>query len=193
MKFQGIEFHSHQRSGSHYVAAVITKNFLGTDDYLPYYKNHFIGDHVHQAVWGNPNVAFVYVWRNQESVLSSMWNFRRRLGLTRCESYEDFRSKPAHQMYERGVCDAQYVGLRDTRATTGVSLYFSNVSVSPEEHWKLHKLFWEMLEARPNVKLVNYDQLVGDFNRTMQGVADWLGSDRTEFENIEQRVGWTAK
>jgi len=50
-----------------------------------------------------------------------------------------------------------------------------------------------MLEVRDNVKLVKYDDLIGDFQGTMQDIADWLGSDRTEFEDIEKKIGWTCE
>ena len=192
MRFRDLEIHSHQRSGSHYIAALLCRNFLGTDDYLPYYKNHFIGNDVYKRVWENPDVGYVYVWRSREDVLRSMWNFRARLGMS-ASSESAFSNYPANSLWRQGTCNARYVGPRDTRATTGVSYYFRDVPVSLKQHWRLHKQFWEMLEVRDNVKLVKYDDLIGDFQGTMQDIADWLGSDRTEFEDIEKKIGWTCE
>jgi hypothetical protein len=192
MRFSELEIHSHQRSGSHYVAAVVAKNFLGTDDYLPYYKNHFINEYVYRDVWRRPNVGFIYVWRNWEDVVRSMWRFRSRLGL-RSASKSEFENRPARELWRPGRCDAHYVGIRDTRATTGISFYFRDVPLSLRRHWQAHKNFWETLGAKENVKLVCYDDIVADFNGTMLDIAKWIGSDKTEFENIKQRIGWTCE
>jgi hypothetical protein len=57
--------------------------------------------------------------------------------------------------------------------------------------WRKHIDAWKTMEAgHVNVMLIRYDRLIKRFDGTMRNIAKFLGSNRKEFENITERVGW---
>ena len=60
-----------------------------------------------------------------------------------------------------------------------------------ERAWRRHIQVWtELVAQHENAHLVSYRELRVDFQAEMLKIAQFLGSDRTEFENITDRVGW---
>jgi len=61
----------------------------------------------------------------------------------------------------------------------------------PREFWEHYNGVWEKCaEENPNVVSVKYDDMVEDFKPTMAYIAARLGSDLTQFKDIDRKVGW---
>jgi hypothetical protein len=41
--------------------------------------------------------------------------------------------------------------------------------------------------------LVCYDDVMFDREGMLEYIGEWLGSDRTEFVDIEKKIGWTCE
>ena len=91
MKYDSIVITGHQRTGTHYIAAVICTNFLNTKDYIAHYKNHSLPKTVK-----NNNIAYIYTWRDFNSVAKSLFNSRKTFGLNNVNNFESFLQSPKH-------------------------------------------------------------------------------------------------
>ena len=61
----------------------------------------------------------------------------------------------------------------------------------PRDFWEYYNGLWEKCaEAHSNVVSVKYDDLMNNFKGTMAYIASRLGSDLTEFKNVDRKVGW---
>jgi len=194
MKYSDVHVYSHQRSGSHYVTALVDANFFNGRDYIRHYKNHPIGPQVVNQIVNLPQVLFLYVWRDFYKTAQSIFKQRKRFGL-HVESYDDFLASPYNQMWSNEnefdvVTDYNY--LNRAGQEVGVSYYFANINMTPKKFWEEHLAFWRGVAAEhENVHLMKFDDLLDDFNGELAKLAKAVGSDKTEFVNIEERVGWS--
>ena len=84
MKYKNIIVTGHQRTGTHYITALVSINFLNTKDYTKHYRNHMM-----PSIAVDPEVAYIYAWRDFYSTAKSIYKFRGRLGL-QINSYDEF-------------------------------------------------------------------------------------------------------
>ncbi len=193
MIHKSFHLYSHQRSGSHYIAAVIAKNFFPGKDYLQFYKNHPTGPVIEGEIVNLPDVLFIYCWRAMEPTLRSIFKLKKRFGL-KVDTYEKFLVTPYAQMWtetgERELVHFNY--LKNQGIEMDISYYFRNVNRTPPDQWKAHKDWWEqMWECHPNVMLVCYDHIRDHFKDQMDLVAEKLGVPvKDHYLNIVERVGW---
>lgn len=188
MKFRGILCTGHPRSGTHYIAALMSVNFLKDEDYLKIYRNHELPRMVQ-----DPHIAYIYVWRRFEGVARSIYVLKERFGLT-VDSFETFLTKHYSEMW--AVQDPDQVvtnvkTLQDSGKLTGISDFFEKVDMRPKAYWRYYNRKWaECAKARPNVFGICYDDMVEDFKGTMGDIGSKLGSSLSHFKDIKQKIGW---
>ncbi|MBC8176312.1 MAG: hypothetical protein H8E19_02830 [Deltaproteobacteria bacterium] len=84
MKYKNIVCIGHPRSGTHYITALISTNFLNDPDYLKIYGNHGL-----PQITCDPNVVYIHIWRAFKEVAKSIYVLKERFGLD-VGSYEEF-------------------------------------------------------------------------------------------------------
>lgn len=192
-KFNSFFLFSHQRSGSHYMAALIAKNFFKKADYLPFYRNHVFGPSVEAEIARNPKILYVYAWRSSDPCLRSIFKLKTRFGL-KADTYDEFLDTPYNKMWtEYGPRELVYYNYLLTRGNErDISYYFRNVIETPGAHWLFMKEWWKKREdVYPNVMLLCYDDLIHKFQETMDSIALRLGVPKKEkYLNEFERVGW---
>ena len=189
MKYDSIRITGHQRAGTHYIAAIICKNFLNTDNYREYYLNHKLPDVVKRN-----NIAYIFTWRNFHDTAKSVFNMRDRFGL-QVDDFSTFLKTKYNKMWRNMPFDG--IKIRwpdgDVKVNYNVSGYFKKIKHTPKEWWiRYHKQWAKVERQKPNVIRVDYDMLVNNFQSTMLGIATKLGSDKKEFMNITEKIGWNV-
>lgn len=188
MKFKGILCTGHPRSGTHYIAALVSVNFLNDEDYLKIYRNHEL-PHMVQ----DPHMAYIYVWRRFEGVARSIYVLKERFGL-KVDSYETFIAKRYSEMWGAGNPDQVVTKIRtlhEKASLSGISDFFQKVDMTPKAYWAYYNRKWaECADTHTNVFGICYDDMVQDFKGSMGDMALKLGSSLSEFKDIRQKIGW---
>lgn len=188
MKYGSMLCTGHPRSGTHYIAALMSVNFLKDEEYLKIYRNHEYPDMVQ-----DPDTAYIYVWRDFEGTARSIYVLKERFGLN-VDSYEAFLDSRYDEMW--GIKHPEDVvthvkTLNEKARFTGISDFFRNVAMTPRGFWEYYNGLWQACaKDYPNVISIHYDELVQAFQPVMQSVASRIGMEAVTFRNIEPRVGW---
>jgi hypothetical protein len=119
----------------------------------------------------------------------SMYRIQARFGL-KADSFEEFVSKPIREIRGSGEVDLELNEMsRKRRITTPVGL--SRFHGTLREYWVDHTARWHVkAKTVENLRIIRYERLMDDFDFTMNMIRSFLGSDKTEFTNIQQRVGY---
>lgn len=188
MKSKDIFCTGHPRSGTHYITALISTNFLNDSDYLKIYGNHQMPDIVQ-----NSQVAYIHVWRNFEGVAKSLFVMKERFGL-KVGNYEMFLETPYKDMWVEEKPDSVITNVRTLSGRakySGAVDYFKDVDMTPHGFWESYNRLWiAAKEKNPNIISVKYDDILKDFDGTMALVGKMLGCEVDRFTNIERKVGW---
>lgn len=188
MKYQWILCTGHPRSGTHYITAIMSLNFLDDEDYLNIYRNHELPDIV-----TDDHTAYLYIWRRFEDVSKSIYLLKERFGL-QVNSYEAFIESRYSHMWRNESPDhvVTHVRTLNQKATlNGVSDFFQEIDMTPAEYWIYYNKKWAACaEKHSNVFGICYDEMVNNFEGTMQSIALKLGSHRRRFKNINRKIGW---
>lgn len=194
MKYNKIKISSHPRSGSHYLAQLIDVNFFDGSNYLRHYGGHSYGqcNHILQSKIGQ-----IYLWRNAEDTLKSLFKMRHRFGLNE-NDFEIFKNKKISTMYDSNLKVNVHVNNIHSKKTIHVVDDFMNRTptrdFTPIEFIQQHKQSWVNCKKKcPNLLIINYDELLHEFDITMQTISDFLGRGVTEFIQVNEKVGWTPK
>jgi hypothetical protein len=193
MKYETIKVCGYRRSGTHYVTAIISTNFLDDPEYNRIYEKHRVPDKL--KVHLNPKVAYVCVKRNFDDTIKSIFNMRDRFGLD-VKSLKEMKAKTYKKMFnpKMGKTSMLVKTLSKTRTVNKIGGGLKNIALTPEAHWKMYYHLWESASrAYPNVYIISYDDLKIDFTSTMRSLATWLGSNVTKFNNIPQKIGWIVQ
>lgn len=171
--------HGHWRSGAHYLNALLKLNF-NHEDYTT--RGHaFPGPWV--VRYRSP---IFYITRNFDDVAASIWRLRERWGV-RADSFEDFlRTRYKDMYHDYGTVKIGFKGKVINAKTAGS---VAKIDMTPEAYWLKHTRAWN-LYAHPHVHHVDYDKLRAEFQKEMLAIAQYLGSDRAEFVDIEDPQGW---
>ena len=209
MKFKKVQVHGHQRSGTHFLAALIEDNILKTKNYLNCYSRspHSIGRKKVREIVSNRDTAFIVVVRPADQVLKSVFNFRERLGLV-CEDFDKFKNTPYTQMFKPGSkCKiilhtegrAGHEIKKIEKPENGLyksSSFFKGKDFTPIEWLARSYSFWNRcLQEHENVYMVSYSELISrsGFQKEMQHLGAFLGSNRKRFNRQYKKVGWHVK
>lgn len=192
MKFKDLKVYSHPRTGSHYAAALISTNFFNEQNYLKFYRGHLpYGMSLNpKRATTNSNTAFIYIRRNFNDTAKSIFKLRDRFGLN-VPNYDKFMITPYSKMWS-GHKEVKVIRetLTDLEKVEGISSFFRNVSMTPKDYHKWHFESWSKIKQQNNIFIISYDKLKEDFNAEMSRLAKFLGSDKTNFINIDKKVGW---
>ena len=93
MKYKNILSTGHPRSGTHYITALISVNFLDDTDYFKIYRNHELPDLVE-----DPDFAYLHIWRDFKAVSRSIYVLKERFGLD-VDSYGQFLKRRYSDMW----------------------------------------------------------------------------------------------
>jgi len=188
MKYKNILSTGHPRSGTHYITALISVNFLDDTDYFKIYRNHELPDLVE-----DPDFAYLHIWRDFKAVSRSIYVLKERFGLD-VDSYGQFLKRRYSDMWRVGDPDKVVTNANNLYGQAkikGVSDFFKDVNMRPREFWEHYNGVWERCaEGNPNVVSVKYDDMINNFQSTMAYLASRLGSGLMEFKNIDRKVGW---
>jgi len=189
MKYNTAKVISHPRAGSHYFAQLLNVNFFNKDSYLELYAGH--SDH-HKNWLNNPNTAVFYIYRNNEDTIKSMFNMRNRLGLV-ADNIKVFKSSTLKSMHNKNIKSETIRNVAGNKELiTEVDTFLAGYDQTPEEFLNSHKRKWLKL-ANSNFYAVSYDVLKIEFKYEMLMIAKFLGSDKTEFTQEYNRIGWYDK
>lgn len=188
MKYEAFLCTGQPRSGTHYITALISYNFLGEKDYLKIYRSH---ESV-QLVQNN-ETAYFYIWREFEPMAKSVYELKERFGL-KVGSFETFLHKRYCDMWTMGDPDEISVNARNLLGRTrvkGISDFFKNIDMDPKQFWEYHNSLWnQCAESNSNVIVIKYEDVLRDFKGEMDQIAQKIGSDKRDFKNIETKIGY---
>jgi hypothetical protein len=190
VKYKKIQVYGHQRSGTHYVSALIERNFFEGSDYLRHYaKNpHALGFEVSVR----DEVGYIYVWRDVADVLKSIYKMKSRFSLN-ADSFDAFLGSNYSDMWDPSSVGDFKIKLKtlgsETHLYQPAGARFRNQEYTPEAYWKRHVESWTSLDNK-NIHILKYEDLIGRFETTMRKLSDFLGRDRTAFVNVTEKVGW---
>jgi len=198
-KFDGkveIGVYGHKRTGNHYLIELLDLNFIKSHNPLAYSGGHGIPKELESKR------KYLYVKRNKEDTLKSLFRYRDKQGLE-AKSYDDFLSSKYKDMFNQNIkTDNEFHSLyksdemiiKRTGATKNITGHFSGIDMTPPEYYDKHVSEWEKLSIiNDNVLIVNYEDLLNDFNNTMDVIADFLEYEKGEYQDIKERVGYFPK
>lgn len=170
--------YGHQRSGTHYLAALIARNVYGLDDYphLLFDNHNLLNKSVLEQHSKN-----IYIRRNREDVLRSVYRLRSRFGLV-CDDFDVFVDTPYWEMFEYQKCQVKRKTLKTEEIVTDVSDFFSTVVHTPKQWWETHIIY---AEKQSDLLIVDYERLPD----CLDDIADYLGEKVITRESIP-KVGW---
>ena len=160
MKYRDIVSVGHPRSGTHYITALISTNFLNDPDYLKIYGNHGL-----PPIACDPSIAYVHIWREFTEVAKSIYMLKERFGLD-IGSYEEFLGTLYKDMWIRK---------KTNKLITNARTVARNVKFSGAVHF-LQKI--ERRIKKPSKVLTNVRTLTG--NTIFSGVNDF-------FQDVDMR------
>lgn len=188
MKYKDFHIRSFPRSGNCYLKYLIVHNFWGQ-------ASVEAGRVYHRPLHSIPNtkgMAFFYLWRRFESVAKSLYRVREQFGFNTSVAYKDFLTKPLCSLakvdkpHNWKINRQTYV----EDAKSGRVRSWLDVDKTLYESWEEHvRLGMIAARSAKNVMLVCHDQLLTEFDLMMLAIADFLGSDKREFEDTTTRVG----
>lgn len=178
----------HPRSGNHYLASVINKNYFNKKDYT-----FLLGSHnVPRSL--NRNIKYLYIMRNFDDVAKSVFKIKKRFGLS-VDDFDIFLTKKYSEMFDKFI-DSSIIFKKNHREkeVSGISDFFGKFDMTPEEFYKWHIGKWESIKSKnKNVLLIRYESLIGDFEQSMVRINKFLGFPNKSFLNIKEKVGWYNK
>lgn len=188
MKYDALLCTGQPRSGTHYITALISYNFLDDKDYLKIYRSHESIQLVQ-----NIETAYFYVWRDFEPMAKSIYQLKERFGL-KIDRYEAFLRSRYCDMWVMGDPDKVSINARNLwgRARVkGISDFFKDIDMCPKDFWEYHNGLWdECAKMNSNVIVVKYDDVLRDLNGEMNQISKKIDSDKKVFKNIEKKIGY---
>lgn len=188
MKYKNIIVTGHRRAGTHYVCALISRNFLGNDDYVKIYRNHKLPK---QLMPFDKNTVYICVKRNFDDVAKSMFKMRKRFGLNE-NNFKRFLKRTYRDMYKdfsRAKCRYKTLKGESIEIGTGARLRFNK---TVKGYYNDYYALWDKFQKNfPNILIVNYEDFKNDYNLALKSLAEKLGSDKESFIDIEEKIGWT--
>lgn len=185
MKYKRVKVFGVYRSGTHYISALVAKNFFNTENYL-----HFYSGHSHHHIESKDTLN-IYIHRNFEDTAKSLFVIRKRMGI-KTDDYNVFLNSKLSCLWTNKI-DSEIKtnflvrkGIRNE-----ICKDFSKKNITFKDFWSKHVKFWlGKSKSIDNILVVRYEDLLENFHETMMIIANKLGSDKTEFVNIKEKVGW---
>lgn len=191
MKYKDIHIYSHQRSGSHYFAALLSMNIFGEQDYRGRYRNHPIGKKIEHRIDKNKDILFAYIFRSFEDTAKSIFKMRDRFGLA-VDDYDVFLNTKYKDMWSSNLnFEIKINFFGEEKLESKVSTYFKNINKTPLEFWEHHRNFWLNMEKKhTNVIITMYDDLIKDLDSELSKIEKKMGAPKGGRKNIGEQIGW---
>lgn len=206
-RFRKVQIKRFPRTGGNYVAALVELNFFsGSIAQAEHYYHCWASDDDFQegakrgrGAHTDPNVlvfhddvGYIMVRRRFKDVAKSLYKIRGKFGLINVTSFEEFLAKPLDEMWsDKAESDAY--NLDFPSKNNSVSQIFKGDKRALEERYNDYCKAWDEYNDRDNFLTVHYEELLSNFQEEMLKIAKFLGSEKTEFENIERKVGWVPQ
>ncbi|MBD3194342.1 MAG: hypothetical protein GF317_04755 [Candidatus Lokiarchaeota archaeon] len=194
-RFTNIYLFSHPRSGSYYMRQLLIKNFVFSNGrkWVKNNSSHWIGKILESKipVFKNRNrdVAYIYIYRQAQDVLKSVYSIRSLFGLD-VDNYQDFLDTKYSDMFNGNISPGKVFLNSKEFELIYCNKFFENCNYKPFEFWMEHLGYWYRV---PDVYMICYDDLIENFYNTMLNLSIFLGVDfdnKLQFENIEEKVGY---
>lgn len=187
--FNSIKVYAHPRSGSNYLAELVDLNFTKTGNYKNVYGDHTIPP---KDLFDDKDVGYLYIKRNFSDVSKSVFNLRTRFGLD-VDTYDKFLESHYSEMFNRHlVTDVKLTHAGKTTTLSKIVNNFSGIDMKPEEYHLCHINSWLDYGGLSNVLIINYEDLIADFEKEMKKIANFIGSRESHFTNLKEKVGYIA-
>jgi len=177
----------HPRSGNHFVAALVNENFIGWHEYV-----FLVRDRCHN-LWDtlDADTKFIYVYRDVNDVLNSVYGLRGRFGLD-VHDFGKFVSTRYCDMFSEDVRARVCCNYITSKMTvTEKSREFKAVEYRPPQWHRIHLLHYRKLsEIYDNLLMISYESFMKNFQGAMTTISGFLGSTRRKFNPIREKVGW---
>ena len=195
MNYKTVEIKGHQRAGNHYLAYLVNENFFNLPNFYAFFKNgsHKFG---YQHTRFDDSTLYIYIHADLNTTAQSLLKIRGRFSIG-TDNIEDLLSDK--KMGEYASKDVKpnialdkftqeaFDKANDSKdRRSNFAFDFKNMSLK-EWHTK-HVNSWLSIE-RPNLIYVKYEDLINNFDNTMQSIANKLGSDRKTFINTDKQIG----
>ena len=191
----GLRVHSHPRSGTHWLKAVLNENFVHAENYYDVYWNkpeHGFPDRYNE--W-EADLKRLYIFRQFAGVAQSFLKppMRAKYGLDDI-SVEEFGSTPWNELSNVG---GTWEGVWEGSVVKGSVLEdngFALETRTPYEFWNDHVSEWLVRATeRSDLYVVSYEDLQNEFQIEMEGIAAFLGKPTdAEFAEVTRQVGWSS-
>lgn len=192
--------HSHPRSGTHYLMALLDKNFIhhsGEKFRDAFGHDRHSNRHLHglpeqcDPTWFDSGRHF-YIWREWEDVAKSILRMPERFGITEEMTLAEFSAARWSDIYTPKVpwVWRQWGGVERGDGTAfGATFQKEAINWNTKEFWEHHRDTWrEFAETRDNVWIVKYESLVNNFQTAMSNIALWLGKPVADLQQVETKV-----
>ena len=189
MKYKSVLVFGPYRSGTHYLAALVAKNFLNSDDYISLFKSPHSKNYQ-----SDPNTLNIFIYRNFQDTAKSLFKMRKRMGVS-SDSFEEFTTSKLNSLWDPDIKNAITVKtLNDTKVRTDICGDFKKYDMTLNEYWYGLIEFWKELEiTKSNVLLVSYEDLLANFQTVLEIISDKCCCDIKTFTNINKQIGWIPK
>lgn len=180
----------HQRAGNNYLMNLLSANFFDNCDITEFSDGN---DH---CILNFPNkeYRYLYIYRNMDAVLNSIFNIRYIYGLNIFD-YDIFLKTKYSEMYDTSISTS--ISLVTKRSNIWVtdnfpkiqSPFFCNIQYTPVEWYILHlQKYEELKNQNDNIIFISYDLLKTDFENEMEKIRVFISMPK--FKNIGCKVGW---
>lgn len=188
MRFSKISVCGHRRSGTHYVAALISTNFLKNNNYMNIYEKHKLPE---KFKLENKQNAIIVVKRNFKDTAKSIFKMRNRFGL-KTDNYINFLNSTYKEMWNPDLkVKIDVVTLTNKKTVDKVGGGgLKNINKTPKDYWDYYYNKWHACLNYNNVMMVSYEDICNKFEDTMEELASFLGSKNKKFKKIEEKIGW---
>lgn len=192
-KLKRVGVFGHPRSGTNYLSALVSENLLGGGNYRKHYprpySSHCARPHRVFERRDYRDLAVVYIMRETEPVLRSIWSMKQIWGVT-SKTYDQFIETPWAQQFMKIRKDPIEVwDLEHRSRSSAVSSNFKGVNMRPPKFHRWHMAQWQR-HADPRKFLVQYEELVEDPEPAIRKIGKMLGVKGFEFKPITDRVGF---
>jgi len=173
---------SHPRAGSHFLTALIAKNFYNTDDYLQLYGGHAVE---YRKTFDNHKL--IYIWRDFWPTAQSVFKIRKRFGIS-TDDFEEFFDTPLKDLWSDKLKFEITVNTINKKETINtVDGLFKNTDKTFYTYWYDHLTYWNNY---PKVLSINYNMLINHQKYILEKVSSFLGKKLTKIKPINEKVGW---
>lgn len=189
MRYKQLEIYCHPRSGSNYLAEVLDLNFFHSGNYHNWYGGHILPD---KTLLEKPDTAYIYIYRDFEAVISSVYKLKERFGLN-CNNLEGLKASRYKDIFNPNLASEIQVRHHNRqRSEHTLSYHFAHIDKTPGEYHRFHIEAWKAFSDHPNLLFIDYDDLVNNFQGEMSRIANFLGAEvpAQGFLNISEKVGY---